>query len=167
MFWWGSFTVWSVDPHCATWPWTNQMTAYMCVSVCWILTPLCRGHSEVLRWLVGGPEFGVFPFSWGLIRSVDELSVVCSMRFEVLCRSTKAGPSAPLISPPSSLKSWISRPKRRLDGWSWLGDTKPNVNMNIRRLRRDKNGVDMARWYIYKLNDQPALHGGGGNLTLD
>ncbi len=49
---------------------------------------------------------GVSPSSRGLMGSVGVLSVVCSMRFDVLCRSTKDGPWAPLVSPPSSLERW-------------------------------------------------------------
>lgn len=94
---------------------------YACAFVCWILTPLCEGHPEVLRWLVEGPELGVSPFCWGLMGSVGVRSVVCSMRFEVLCRSTKAGPSAPLVSPPSSLKCWTSLHRKKT--W-WMKLTK-------------------------------------------
>lgn len=62
-----------------------------------ILTPLCGGRSEVPR----GPELGVSPFSRGLMGPV-----VCVWRF--LCRRTKAGLSAPLVSPSSSLKSPVA-----------------------------------------------------------
>lgn len=86
--------------------WANQMSAC-------ILTPLCEGHSEALRWLVEGPELGVPPFSLGLMGSVGVLSVVCPMRFEVLCRSTKAGPSAPGVSPPSSLRRWTGLHRKK------------------------------------------------------
>lgn len=105
VFWWYSFTVWPVNPYHTTWPWPTRWQPVSAL-VCWILTPLCEGHSAVLRWLVGEPEVGVSAFSRGLMGSVGALSVVCSIRFEVLCRSTKAGPSAPLVSPPSSLERW-------------------------------------------------------------
>lgn len=79
---------------------------HMCVCLCVRLTPLCEGHSEVLRWLAEGPELGISPFSRGLMESV--LSVVRSSRFEILCRSTKGGLSAPFLSLWSSLKRWTS-----------------------------------------------------------
>lgn len=62
-----------------------------------ILTPLCGGP----RGLAEGPVLGVSPFSRGLMGSV-----VCVWRF--LCRRTKAGLSAPLVSPSSSLKSPVA-----------------------------------------------------------
>lgn len=126
--WWDGFTVRTVDPYCATQPWTNQMSA----CECWTLTPLCEGHPEVLRWLVEGPELGVSPFPCILMGSVGVLSVVCSVTFKVLCRSTKAGPSAPLVSPPSSLKSWTGPPSRQKTWWM-----KPN------RSRRDET------WWVW------------------
>lgn len=69
------------------------------------LTPLCEGHSVVLRWLVEGPEVGVSSVSRGLMGPVCVDSLAFSTRFEVLCRSTKAWPSALLVSPSSSLKN--------------------------------------------------------------
>lgn len=48
----------------------------------------------------------MFAFSRGLMGSVGLLSVVCPPKVEFLCRSTKEGPSAPLVSPPSSLGRW-------------------------------------------------------------
>lgn len=134
VFWWDSFTVSGVDPHRATWLWTNQMTAWM--HACWTLTPLCAGHSAVLRWLVEEPEVGVSPFSRGLMGSVGVLSVVCSMRFEVLCRSTKAGPSAPLVSPPSSLRRWTSL-HWKLE-WTQLGRRQTTQSMLLPKSRWDR-----------------------------
>lgn len=61
---------------------------------CGILALLCEERSELLRPLVEGPVSGVSPFSRG--------PVVRLSRF--LRRGTKAGPSAPLGSPSSSLK---------------------------------------------------------------
>lgn len=61
---------------------------------CGILALLCEERSELLRPLVEGPVSGVSPFSRG--------PGVRLSRF--LRRGTKAGPSAPLGSPSSSLK---------------------------------------------------------------
>lgn len=120
------------DQSTHTAPHSPEPTRWQLVSVCWTLTPLCEGHPEVLRWLVEGPELGVSPFPCILMGSVGELSVVCSVRFKVLCRSTKAGPSAPLVSPPSSLKSWTGPPSRQKTWW-----------MKPSRSRRDET------WWVW------------------
>lgn len=96
-----------ITPHC------SEPTTANCVCVRVILTPLCEGHSAVLRWLVEEPEVGKSAFSRGLMGPVGVDSVVCcAMRFEVLCRNTNVGPSAPLFSPPSSLKCWTGLQRR-------------------------------------------------------
>lgn len=56
---------------------------------------------------------GAPPFDCRLMGSAAAAALsaaCCSPAFKVLCRSTKAGPSGPRLSPPSSLKSWTGSP---------------------------------------------------------
>lgn len=96
--------------------------------VCLTLTPLCEGHSVVLRWLVEEPEVGE-SFSRGLAGLVGEAFLAFSIRFEVLCRSTKDGPSALLVSPSSSLKNGAAF-HHKVEKPAWTGQKTCGTNAN-------------------------------------
>lgn len=144
---------------------------------CWTLTPLCVGHPEVLRWLVEGPELGVSPFPCILMGSVGVLSVVCSVRFKVLCRSTKSGPSAPLVSPPSSLKSWTGPPSRQKTWWMKLSRSRQDetwrvwtdTGLKLRRTQLETFGQDVIwdRWPTWTLGKEEEIRDKVGVLPQD
>lgn len=131
---------WGQSTHTAP---PGSVPAGVCARVCvcahQTLTPVCEGHSEVQRRLVEGPEWGVSPFSQGFTGTAGVSSVVCWSRFEVLWRSTKPGPSAPLVSPPSSLKGWIKTHNER-KRWVKMTRKKSEKNVNMQKLTRTKVG---------------------------
>lgn len=63
-----SFTVWPVDPYHATWLWTNQMSAFPCVSATHPIVWGALWGAEVTRWRTWGGLVSFLPGTHGICR---------------------------------------------------------------------------------------------------
>lgn len=167
MFWWDSFTVWLVDPYRATWLWTNQMSACVCV---------CVLDTHPIVW---GALWGAEVTGWGTwVRRVSfPLGTHGICRCAICCVfnavwSSVSQHKGRALGPAhlSSVQLEKLESSSRKKTW-WMKLTKSRWHQTWCKheyveVKKDKTGADVTRWQ-YKLDDQPGLHGGGGILTLD
>lgn len=132
--WWDSFTVWPVEPHRATWLWTNQMSA------CVLGThPILWGAlwgAEVSGWGTWGERVYFLPGTHGICRLTS-----CCVFDEVWCSVSQNEGRAlgPTLLSSVQLDTLDQPPQTEnlMDGvgWIWM---KPNlVRLNRKRWMLD------------------------------